>query len=132
EISNIDILLYPGTVDITATLDRIRRYDWMALHANDVGFFNLLPGELPNVPRMGTNYYMEFVVWPAEFMDLAAGTYDPSGRPYGSISFPGPMRMLLGREGEGYFSGDHYGEGPAHLPAYYVNPPRPAVPVPAP
>jgi len=74
---------------------------------------------------------MEFVVWPGEFMDLGAGTYDPSAKPYGSITFPGPMRILLGRAGEVYFSGDHYGQGPAHLPAYYVNPTGPAVPEPA-
>ena len=126
QIWNFDQLVYVGPVNVKATLDRIRLDDWMSLHPNDGGFFNLLPGQLPNVPRMGTDYYMEFVVWPAEFMDLQAGTYDPTGKPYGSITFPGPMRILLGRGGEVYFSGDHYGEGPAHLPAYYVNPTGPA------
>jgi hypothetical protein len=131
QIWNFDQLVYTGPVNISATLDRIRNDYWMALHPNDGIFFNLRPDQLPNVPRMGANYYMEFVVWPEEFMDLAAGTYDPSGRPYGSIAFPGPMRILLGRGGEVYFTGDHYGEGPAHLPASYVNPTGPGVPEPA-
>lgn len=93
---------------------------------HDGGLFNLRPNELPNVPRLGTNYYREFIVWPA--MDLDLGTYDRNFALYGAASFPGPMRILLGRAGEVYFTGDHYGQqSPAPgLPAYYVNPTSPS------
>jgi hypothetical protein len=111
--------VYVGPLDISATLDRIRLGDHMALERNDGGFFNLGPDELPNIPRMGENYYMEFVVWFA--MDLDAGNYNTSAHPFDpSVVFPGPMRILLGLGGEVYFTGDHYGQGPAQLPAYYV------------
>jgi len=60
---------------VTSTLDRIRQNKSMVpTESNDGGFFNFNSGELPNIPRMGANYYMEFVVWPN--VDLAAGTYD--------------------------------------------------------
>jgi hypothetical protein len=122
QIWNYDTLVYTGPVDISTTLDRIRHNYWIRTHGNDGSFFNFWsPSELPNIPRMGNNYYMEFVVWPS--MDLGAGTYDPTTHPYDpALSFPGPMRILLGAGGEVYFTGDHYGQSPAHLPAYYVNP----------
>lgn len=122
QVWNFTTLVYVGPIDVTPTLDRIRAGYWMARHANDGAFFNLRPNELPNVPRNGTNYYMEFVMWPD--IDLDAGTYDPNTHPFDSITFPGPMRILLGAGGEVYFSGDHYGQG-AGLPAYYVNPTGP-------
>jgi hypothetical protein len=124
-------LVYTGAVDVSSTLERIRRNDWFPGHPNDGGFFNFRGGasELPNIPRKGTNYYMEFTVRPS--MDLDAGTYDPNRPPYSpAMTFPGPMRLLIGAAGEVYFTGDHYGDGPAHLPAYYVNPvPEPATSV---
>jgi hypothetical protein len=117
QVWNNHIQVYVGPLDVTATLDRIRLGDWMSAHPNDGGFFNLKDGELPNIPRMGDNYYMEFVVW--FDMDLDAGTYDTKAHPFDpSVVYPGPMRMLLGRGGEVYFSGDHYGSD--GLPAYYV------------
>jgi hypothetical protein len=111
--------VYVGSLDVSATLDRIRLGDCMRLEQNDGGFFNLRANELPNIPRMGDNYYMEFVVW--FDMDLDAGTYNTSAHPFDpAVVFPGPMRILLGRGGEVYFTGDHYGQGPNHLDAYYV------------
>jgi hypothetical protein len=67
---------------------------------------------------------MEFIVWPN--INLAAGTYDPSDDPFPGMTFPGSMRLLLGANGEVYFSGDHYGED--GLAADIVNP----APVPEP
>jgi hypothetical protein len=122
QVWNFQTQVYVGPIDVTATLDRIRLGYWMSAHPNDGGFFNLHDGQLPNIPRMGDNYYMEFVVWFA--MDLDAGTYDTHDHPFDpSVVFPGPMRLLVGLGGEVYFSGDHYGEGPSHLDAYYVNVP---------
>ena len=117
EVWNNHVQVYVGPLDVTATLDRIRFDYWMSAHSNDGGFFNLKEGELPNIPRMGDNYYMEFVVW--FDMDLDAGTYDTKAHPFDpSVVYPGPMRILLGRCGEVYFSGDHYGSD--GLLAYYV------------
>ena len=94
----------------------------MPTESNDGGFFNFRSGELPNIPRMGNNYYMEFVVWFS--LDITNGTYDPAINPFGTVSFPGPMRLLIGLGGEVYFTGDHYGSG-LQKNAYYVNPAPP-------
>ena len=118
-IYNFGTFVYQGAVDVSSTLARIRAGDCMTAESNDGGFFNLTSGELPNIPRKGTNYYMEFVVWPS--MNLVAKTYDQSVQPYPGVAFPGPMRLLIGLGGEVYFTGDHYGDGP-QVNAYLVNP----------
>src|SRR5262245_9262834 len=127
EIWNLGKPAYVGCFDVTSTLDRIRLVYWTAPAASHHGGggFNLRPGQLPNVPRMGDGYCREFFVWPA--MDLDAGTYDRAAVLFGAVIFPGPMRILLGAGGEVYFTGDHYGEEspPPGLPAYYVNPTGP-------
>ena len=89
--------------------------------ANDGGFFNFTANELPNIPRKGSNYYMEFVVWFS--INITNATYDKTVLPYPSVTYPGPMRLLIGLGGEVYFTGDHYGSG-AQTNAYYVNPPQ--------
>jgi hypothetical protein len=145
EVWNFGTRVYRGSFNVSATLDRIRHDDWMKdpstedpmrVHRNDGGFFNLRPGELTNIPRMGQDYYMEFVVWQDEShpdFDLTAGTYNPGAHPFG-VNFPGPMRLLLGRGGEVYFSGDHYGQEsrPPRNLADHVNPTGPgAIPEPS-
>ena len=57
-------------------------------------------------------------------IDITNATYDPAVKPFGVVSFPGPMRLLIGLGGEVYFTGDHYGSG-AQTNAYYVTPPPP-------
>ncbi|MGA2603464.1 MAG: hypothetical protein ABSG14_04480 [Verrucomicrobiia bacterium] len=121
QIWNYGTLLYTGPVDVSSTLQRIRDNDCLWLtESDDGGFFNFYPDELPNIPRMGNNYYMEFMVWP--FMDLTDGTYDTVSEAYGSMVYPGAMRLLIGLGGEVYFTGDHYGEDGNPRNAYYVNP----------
>ncbi len=118
QIVNFGTVVYTGAYDVTTTLNRIRQND--SVHNNesdDGGFFNFDSGELPNIPRMGANYYMEFMVWPN--MDLTAKTYDTTAKIDGSVSFPGPIRLLVGSAGEVYFSGDHYATND------YVNPTAP-------
>ena len=125
QVYDFSVLTYTGPIDVALTLERIRRGDWFPTHANDGGFFNFFPGELPNIPRKGTNYYMEFTVWYS--LDFTNNTYDPAIKPFGVASFPGPMRLLIGLGGEVYFTGDHYGSG-LQKDAYYVNPiPPPGV-----
>jgi hypothetical protein len=127
EIWNFQTQVYVGPIDVTSTLDRIRLGYWISTNQrHDGGLFNLREGELPNVPRMGDDYYREFYVWPA--MDLDTGTYDRAALLFDDqVAFPGPMRILLGTFGEVYFTGDHYGQEspPPGLPAYYVNPTGP-------
>ncbi len=106
------------------TLQRIRLGYWMPTETDDGGFFNFNPGELPNIPRKGNNYYMEFVVWP--FLNLTNATYDTTSKAYGTVAYPGPMRLLIGLGGEVWFTGDHYGEDGAQTNAQNVNPPPPA------
>ena len=123
QVYNFNKLVYTGPIDVSLTLARIRAGYCITAESNDGGFFNFNPGELPNIPRKGNNYYMEFVVWFSE--DIAGGTYDKTVEPFGTVAFPGPMRLLIGLGGEVYFTGDHYGSG-LQANAYFVNP----VPVP--
>ena len=79
EIYNFGAFTYSGEVDVTSTLNRIRAGDFFLQEVDDGGFFNFKPTELPNIPRKGTNYYMEFVVWPS--VDLTTNTNDPAVLP---------------------------------------------------
>ncbi|HTS18397.1 MAG TPA: hypothetical protein VMP11_12550 [Verrucomicrobiae bacterium] len=121
QIWNYDTGVYTGAVDITSTLQRIRNGQSVAnTESDDGGFFNFYSYEFPNIPRKGNNYYMEFVVWP--YLNLTSGTYYTGTDAYGSMAYPGAMRMLLGRGGEVYFTGDHYGEDGPQQNAYYLVP----------
>jgi ribonuclease len=125
QVYNFGTLVYTGSVNVNATLQRIRLGYWMPTETDDGGFFNFNnAGELPNIPRKGNNYYMEFVVWP--FLNLTNATYDTGQKAYGTVAYPGPMRLLIGLGGEVWFTGDHYGEDGLQLNAENVNPPPPA------
>lgn len=119
-VYNFGQLVYSGPIDVTPTLERIRRGCQIATEKHDGGFFSFRnSGQMPNIPRKGNYYYREFVVWPD--IDITNDTFDSSQRAFGVVPFPGPMRLLIGRAGEVYFTGDHYGDG-AQANAYYVNP----------
>jgi hypothetical protein len=125
QVYNFGDLVYAGPVSVASTLQRIRLGYWLPTETDDGGFFNFDDaGELPNIPRMGNNYYMEFVVWP--FLNFTNATYNSSADAYGSMAFPGAMRLLIGLGGEVWFTGDHYGEDGAQLNAQNVNPPPPS------
>jgi hypothetical protein len=124
QVYNFGTLVYTGPVNVWLSLQRIRLGYWMPTETDDGGFFNFNnAGELPNIPRKGNNYYMEFVVWP--FIDLTNATYNTSEKAYGVVAYPGPMRLLIGLGGEVWFTGDHYGEDGLQLNAENVNPPPP-------
>lgn len=121
QVYNYGQLVYTGPIDVTATLDRIRAGCRIPTEKHDGDFFHFREfGEMPNIARKGSYYYREFVVWPG--IDTTNCTYNPGERAFGVVPFPGPMRLLIGRGGEVYFTGDHYGDG-AQTNAYYVNPP---------
>jgi hypothetical protein len=125
QVYNYGTLVYTGPLNVGLTLQRIRLGYWMPTETDDGGFFNFDdPGELPNIPRKGNNYYMEFVVWP--FIDLTNATYNSGEDAYGVVTYPGPMRLLIGLGGEVWFTGDHYGEDGPQLNAENVNPPPPS------
>jgi hypothetical protein len=125
QVYNFGQLVYTGPIDVAPTLQRIRLGCRILTEKHDGDFFHFREfGELPNVPRKGNYYYREFVVWPG--VETTNDTYDPDERTFGVVAFPGPMRLLIGRNGEVYFTGDHYGDG-AQTDAYYVNPPPPSV-----
>ena len=124
QVFNFGTLVYTGPVNVGLTLQRIRLGYWMSTEKDDGGFFNFnSAGELPNIPRKGNNYYLEFVVWP--FIDLTNATYNTGEEAYGVVAYPGPMRLLIGRGGEVWFTGDHYGKEGPQLNAENVNPPPP-------
>jgi len=124
QVWNFNDLVYTGPVNVSLTLQRIRLGYWMPTETDDGGFFNLSAGELPNIPRLGNNYYMEFVVWP--YINLTNATYDSGEDAYGVMAYPGAMRLLIGLGGQVWFTGDHYGEDGLQLNAENVNPPPPA------
>ena len=124
QVYNFGTLVYTGPVNVSLTLQRIRLGFWMPTESNDGGFFNFSnAGELPNIPRKGNNYYMEFVVW--SFLNLTNATYDTGQKAYSVVAYPGPMRLLIGLGGEVWFTGDHYGQNGLQLNAENVNPPPP-------
>src|SRR5262249_2509810 len=92
-IINFGKVVYVGPVDVFSTLDRIRGNQKLP-HDNDGTVFTNVEKLLPDAPK---GYYHEFVHWP----------FGLTEHPYG-MSFPGPMRVILGAQGEVYFTGDHY------------------------
>ena len=79
--------IFQGKVDINPTLQRIR--DGKTLnHRNDGSIFLNKEGKLPR--KKDREYYREFV------MQMK------------NVPFPGPVRVVIGKQGEVYFTGDHY------------------------
>jgi len=65
---------------------------------NDGGIFTNSQGLLPR--KSDSQYYREFV-------SLTGGPGN-NGTFGGKVSFPGPQRLLIGKGGEVYYTGDHY------------------------
>lgn len=74
------------TFDLGKTLERIERGESLP-HRNDGTFFRNREGLLPSKPD---NYYKEYV------------------HPYEGQRFPGPHRVIVGSDGEIYYTPDHY------------------------
>lgn len=79
-------IAWRGDVDLRPVLARIERGQGDA-HRNDGGIFHNREGRLPQRPR---GHYREYVV-----------------RTPG-ISHAGPQRLVIGRDGEIYYTADHY------------------------
>lgn len=77
---------WQGDVDLQQTLERIARGEKFP-HRNDGGTFLNLERRLPSQPN---GYYKEYV------------------HPTPGIRGPGPQRVILGRDGDVYYTHDHY------------------------
>lgn len=79
-------VVFQGTIDLKPTLDRIERGD-ANRHKNDGTTFQNREGRLP---KKASGYYKEYV------------------HPTPGESGPGPQRIILGKEGEIWYTPDHY------------------------
>jgi hypothetical protein len=80
-------VVYQGRIDVNPTLKRIREGKRLE-HRNDGTIFRNREGKLPR--HKDRDYYREFV------MKMKG------------VPFPGPVRVVIGKKGEVYFTGDHY------------------------
>lgn len=82
-----DRVVYRGDINLTPTLDRIKK-GVRNEHRNDGSTFQNRERRLP---KREDGYYKEYV------------------HPTRGVSGPGPQRVILGKEGEIYYTSDHYG-----------------------
>ena len=80
-------LIYQGRMDVNPTIDRIRSGRKLN-HNNDGSFFSNFQRRLP--VSTDSQYYREFVHQMFNF------------------PFPGPQRVVIGKRGEVFYTGDHY------------------------
>jgi filamentous hemagglutinin len=86
-IINFGKVIFQGRIDLNPTLDRIRAGQRLP-HRNDGAIFKNREGQLP--AQRDKNYYREFVL------------------KMKGIPFPGPQRVIIGKRGEVFYTGDHY------------------------
>ncbi len=86
-VVNFDKLIYQGKIDINPTLGRIRAGKALK-YKNDGAIFLNREGRVPR--QKDREYYREFV------MEMKG------------VPRPGPLRVVIGKKGEVYFTGDHY------------------------
>ncbi|WP_010581818.1 ribonuclease domain-containing protein [Schlesneria paludicola] len=79
-------IVFRGTVDLKPTIDRIERGD-PHRHRNDGTIFQ---NRERRIPAKGTGYYKEYV------------------HPTPGETGPGPQRVIIGQEGEIWYTPDHY------------------------
>jgi ribonuclease T1 len=79
-------VVFRGTVDLTPTLDRIARGERLQFHDDGSTFQN----HERHLPHQPAGYYSEYVV------------------PTPNLAGPGPQRVVTGRQGEVYYTFDHY------------------------
>lgn len=87
KVVNFKKTIFQGPMDTNPTLDRIRNGEKVD-HRNDGAFFRNRERRLP--VESDREYYREFVVKVER------------------MPFPGPQRLIIGKRGEVYYTGDHY------------------------
>jgi filamentous hemagglutinin len=88
-------VVYEGPIDVNSTLDRIREGKKLD-HPNDGSFFQNRERKLPVMKNR--EYYREFVHWDPKL----------NAKFKIKVKFPGPQRVVIGKKGEVYYTGDHY------------------------
>ncbi|MDX1945787.1 MAG: ribonuclease domain-containing protein [Pirellulaceae bacterium] len=78
---------FRGTIDVGPTLTRIQAGERLSRFPNDGSTFQNREGRLPRKPA---GYYKEYV------------------HPTPGLSGPGPQRLVIGEQGETYYTADHY------------------------
>ncbi len=86
EVKNYDRVVHRGSVDLSATIERIRA-GIKHPHRNDGSVFGNRERLLPRRER---GYYREYV------------------HPTDGINGPGPQRLVVGRDGDWWYTPDHY------------------------
>jgi ribonuclease T1 len=79
-------VVFHGTVDLAPTLERIARGERLHFHDDGSTYHN----RERHLPAQPGNYYSEYV------------------HPTPHLSGPGPQRVVTGRQGEVYYTPDHY------------------------
>ncbi len=79
-------LVFRGDIDVGPTLERIDRNERLEFSHDGIVFQN----RERRLPRKPANYYREYV------------------HPTPELGGPGPQRIVTGREGETYYTPDHY------------------------
>ncbi len=87
KVINFGNLIYSGKMDVNPTLARIRKGEAVR-EKHDGGIFTNSQHVLP--AQKDRDYYLEFVHAPAGF------------------PFPGPQRLVIGKNGIVFYTGDHY------------------------
>ncbi|MDH3628029.1 MAG: ribonuclease [Acidobacteriota bacterium] len=85
-IKNYGEVIYRGSVDLTASIERIRA-GIQHPHRNDGSVFGNRERLLPQKPR---GYYREYV------------------HPTDDLNGPGPQRLVVGDDGDWWYTPDHY------------------------
>ncbi len=85
-VKNHGEVIYRGSVDLSATMERIQAGEKFP-HRNDGAVFGNREGLLPRQPR---GYYREYV------------------HPTEGITGPGPQRLVVGSDGDWWYTPDHY------------------------
>jgi guanyl-specific ribonuclease Sa len=94
-VVNFREVVYRGPIDLNPTLERIRAGKKLE-HKNDGAVFLNRERLLP--VQKDRQYYREFVVWDPAF----------NAKHKIKVRFPGPQRVVIGKKGEVYYTGDHY------------------------
>lgn len=87
KIVNFGDTVFEGDLDLNSALDRIRKGTKLK-HRNDGAIFGNRERRLPAEEER--EYYREFV-------------YEVE-----KVRFPGPARIVIGKKGDVWFTGDHY------------------------
>ena len=86
EVRSSGKVVFSGTVDLGPTLDRIARGETYP-HRNDGAVFGNRERRLPKKP---SGWYREYV------------------HPTPGVRGPGPQRIVLGKDGDAFYTPDHY------------------------